>query len=273
MSELPSRVQSKVMALLDAEQRASTAMHMTQNAIREAQYAHDVNPNGDKAMPLAREIARLQAMQPDNQAQHRALADLNAKVRRYLDGLPAHVTLDDARSIRPKLGSGETHSKVVTRMRGEIVALIGERSRVERSTPTTEEVKALAARYVQSLAERATPRLIIEHDKFDMQFGRGMIGEKDPTPLQVLAWIDPTIVLNRLQAMIDARDKPASAMTAADRKKRLDEIKDELFELERIECAHIEAAMTEGTVIDQRPNVDIRALLGLVVSREKASAA
>lgn len=272
MSELPSRVQSKVMALRDAEQQASTAMHMTQSAIGEAQRALNINPHGDKAQALSREVARLQALQPDNQARHRALADLNAKVARYLSLLPAHVTLNDAKPIKPKLGAGETHLKVVARMRGEILALIGERSRVERASPTTEEIKAQAARFVQSLAEHATPRLIIEHDRFDMQFGRGVIGEKDPTPLQVLAWIDPTIVLNRLGAMIDARDKPANAMTAADRKQRLNEIKDELFELELIEQAHIEAALTEGTVIEQRPNVDIRALLGLVVIKDKVAA-
>lgn len=212
-------------------------------------------------------------MQPDHQARHRALADLNAKVSRYLSMLPANVDLDDARLIKAKLGQGETHAKVVQRMRSEIMALLGERSRVERSSPTIREMKDAAKRFVQQLAQDGTPRLIMEHSKFELQFGRGVIGEADPTPLQVLAWIDPARLIARLEAQIDAQPKPANQMTGADRKKRLNEIKEEVFDLERLEVAHLEAALAEGTVIEQRPNVNVQALLGLIIVREKAVAA
>jgi hypothetical protein len=249
-------------------------MTMNQRAISENQYAHDHNPHGDKAGALAREGARLQALQPDNQAKHRALADLNAKVSRYLAMLPANAELDDARAIKAKLGKDETHLKIVTRMRSEIMALLGERSRVERSSPTITEMKAAASRFVDQLATDATPRLIIEHGKgFSLAFGRGVIGEADPTPTQVLAWVDPKAVIRRLHEQIDAQPKPTNQMTFADRKKRLNEIKDELFDLERIEQAHIEAALAEGTLIEQRPNVDIRALLGLVIVKQDKVAA
>ncbi len=225
MPELPTRVRAKVMALLDAGQRALTEMNMVQRSIAENENARTNTTDDAKAQAISREIARLQAMQPDNQARHRALADLNAKVSRYLEMLPADVELDDAKPIKAKLGEGETHLKVVQRMRGEIMALIGERSRAERSSPTTKEMKASAARFVQQLT--VTPRLIIDHSKFELQFGRGTIGDPDPTPLQVLAWVDPTFVLKRLEAMIDAQPKPTNQMSAADRKKRLSELKEE----------------------------------------------
>jgi hypothetical protein len=153
MSELPSRVQSKLMALKDAEQQALTTMMMNQRMISETQYAHDINPTGPKAEALAREVARLQALQPDNQTRHRALADLNAKVEHYLALLPANVELDDAKPVRLKLKEGDTHLKAVQRLRGEIIGLISERGNVERSSPTLKEMKASAARFVQQLAE------------------------------------------------------------------------------------------------------------------------
>ena len=49
-------------------------------------------------------------------------------------------------------------------------------------------------------------------------------------------------------------------------------IKEDLFTLEQMEIAHIAAAASEGTLIDQRPNVDILALLGFVVVKDKFAA-
>jgi hypothetical protein len=273
MPGLPDKVQSKVMILLDAEQQALTTVTMNQRQISESQRALDVNPNGDKAQALAREIGRLSALQPDNQARHRALADLNARVSRFLEMLPAHAELDDAKPIRAKLGEGETHIKVVTRMRSEIMALLGERSRVERSSSTRKEQKAAAARFVLALGEPGTPRPIVSHDKFELQFGRGVIGEAEPTPLQVLAWFDPPGLIARLEAMIDAQPKSTNQMTSADRKKRLHEISSEIYELERLEQGHLEAARAEGTMIEYRPNTDVRALIGLVIVKKDKAAA
>ncbi|MCA6106106.1 hypothetical protein [Bradyrhizobium cenepequi] len=273
MSELPPRVQSKIMTLKDAEHQAHAILTSTQRTISEASRAYDINPHGDKADALRQEIERLKLLQPANQARHRALADLNAKVARYLELLPAHVTLDDAKPIKLKPKPNETHLQAVRRLRSQIDNLVSERGRVDRASPTTKEMKAAARRYVQSLAERYPARLIIEHGKFELEFGRGVIGERAPTPLEVLSWIDPALVQHRFYEMIDAtRPKPSLQMDAADRKQRLDEIKAELFELERLECTHIDAAREEGTLIEHRPNVDIRALLGLTV-RKMASAA
>jgi hypothetical protein len=275
MSELPLRAQTKIMALKDAEQQARTLTTANQRMISETQYAHDINPTGDKANALAREITRLQAMQPENQARYRALANLNARVARFIDMLPANVSLDDAKPIKPKLKAGESHQQAVERLRGDIAALISERGRVERASPSTKEMKHAAAQYVQSLAERGTPRLIVEHGKFEMLFGQGVIGEPIRTRAEeLLAWVDPMRLLERLEAMIDAMPKPAAQMDATERKERLAEIKVELFEAERLECAHIDAARVQGTLIEHRPNVDPAALLNLVVSRSsKANAA
>jgi hypothetical protein len=270
---LPDTVQSKIMALLDAEQQTLSTTHMLQRQIHEAQHALGINPEGDKAGALGREIERLQRMQPDNQARHRAFADLNARVSNYLEALPAQSQIEATKPIKAKLKEGETHLKVVRRIRDEIVALITQRLTVERSSPTIKEMKASAARFVIALGDHGSPRPIIGRDKFDLQFGRGVIGETEPTPLQVLAWFNPMSVIARLEAMIDAMPTPTNMMTSPDRKKRLAEISDQMYELERNEQAHIQAAFEEGTMIDQRPNVDVRALLGFVVVTQDQAAA
>lgn len=274
MTELPARVETKLMALLDAEQQARTVVTMTQNAIREAQYAHDLNPHGDKAMALAREVARLQALQPDNQARHRAIADLNAKITYYLDRLPANVTLDDAKPIKLKLKPGETHLQSVVGLRLNIVKLIGERSEVERAGLPIDEIKAQAKKWITEMALKAQPAITATHEKFDVKFTfmdpDAYTATRDP--LALLAWFDPELLETKLNELIDKTPKPKLALTPQEKAQRLASIKSELFSAEQLECAHIEAAKAEGTVIDQRPNVDIRALLGLVVIKDKIAA-
>jgi hypothetical protein len=62
-------------------------------------------------------------------------------------------------------------------------------------------------------------------------------------------------------------------MTPTEKAERLAAIKFELGDAERLECALIDDALDKAIMIDHRPNVDIRALLGLVVSKKKANAA
>ncbi len=270
---LPPKALDKIMRLKDAEQQALTLTNMTQRAIGELQRVIGNSPNGDKAAPAARELARLQGLMPDYQARYKALANLNARVENFLSQLPARLNLADAK-VKVKLKDGETHLKAVQRLRGEIMTLISEQGRVERSVPTNKEAKAAAAEYVRSLARRIDPKLVIEHDNFHILYGRGVVGERDPSPSEILAWIDPNLVLTRLEAMIDARETSASQMSATDRKTRLAEIKSELLELERRECAHIDAAKAEdNATLEPRLNTDVRALIGLLIVGEQAKAA
>ncbi|MGY2849314.1 hypothetical protein ACVIWU_000802 [Bradyrhizobium sp. USDA 4509] len=267
-NELPPRVQAKLATLKDAEQQALTLMTYNQRAILETESSLGTAPR-DRIPVIEREIARIRALQPDYQDRYRALADLNAKVARFLEQLPANVDLEDARPIRSKAKTDESHLQAVQRLRGRIVELISERGRVERASPTVREMKQQAKLYVQWLASDGTPLLIIEHGKFKLSFGENKL----ISPEAIFAWINPTLLQDRLEALIDKMPQSGRQMDADERKTRLDEIKTELFEAERYECAHIDAAAREGTVIEHRANVDIRALLGLVTSRSKANAA
>ncbi|MGY3137752.1 uncharacterized small protein (DUF1192 family) [Bradyrhizobium sp. USDA 4501] len=268
MSTLPPRVQAKLATLKDAEQQALTIMTYNQRALSDAERSLITAPS-DRIAVLEREIVRLRASQPDYQDRYRALADLNAKVARYLAQLPANVELEDARPIKSKTKTDESHLQAVQRLRGRIMELISERGRVERASPTKAEMKRQAALYVQKLALDGTPVFVSEHDKFKLSFGENKL----IPPEAILAWVNPELLQDRLDALIDEMPQSGRQMDADERKQRLAELKTELFEAERYECAHLDAARSEGTVIEHRANVDIRALLGLVTSRSNANAA
>ncbi|WP_461356712.1 hypothetical protein [Bradyrhizobium sp. USDA 4454] len=119
------------------------------------------------------------------------------------------------------------------RLRAQIANLINERSRIERSESTTKEKKAKVASFVKELAAKGTPRIFVGHNRVSVEFGRGVTGELDPPPLEVLSWIDPALVIERLEAAIDAEHKSPNQMSVTDRDQRLAEIKLELHEAER----------------------------------------
>lgn len=286
--ELPATVQSKIAALKDQEMQARTIVTSTQAAISETERAYGLNPHGDKAAAISREITRLRTAMPDHQAKHRAIADLNARVTHYLSQLPTHIEIDEAKPIKLKTRSDETHQQAVIRLRTEIMHLISERSKIERASPTVREMKAWARKYVQSLGEHTPPRLVVEHaqydpsgrlirdKKFGLIFGRGVIGESEPGPLELLAWVNPNHLRDKLEEMVDGMHSALAGrqMDASERKQRLDEIRQELLRLERREVAHIEQAIFDGVVISHRPSVDIYALLGIAIASEaKANAA
>lgn len=78
---------------------------------------------------------------------------------------------------------------------------------------------------------------------------------------------------HRLYEMIDARLKLSLQMDAADRKQRLDEIKAELSNSNGWNARISTRRAREGaTLIQHRPNVDVRALLGLTVCRMASAA-
>jgi hypothetical protein len=209
-------------------------------------------------------------------ARNSALALLNNRIAQYLASVPANAVLREADPVKVKRNKGETHLQAVERLRVQIASLINEQSRVQRSEPSAKEKKAKVASFVrEELAKKGTPRLYVSHDRgVTIQFGRGVIGELDPTPLEVLSWIDPAVVIARLEAMIEVQPKHSNQMSAADRDQRLIEIKRELHEAERLEIQHIHAAMGEGQCIEHRANVSIPVLIGLTIgSKAKANAA
>jgi hypothetical protein len=266
LANLPFTAREKFRAMEDSENEAQALVSATMRRLSELNKALITGP-ADEAANIEHEQSRMRARLAQHQESHQAPAAFNVNIRRWLDGLASNATLEAAKALKVKLKSGETHSQAVARLREQIGALRTERTRTELAAPTVEEMKAAAAEHVSKLAERGTPRLAIQHGKFELRFNP----ELDAGCL--LAWFHAAALLKRLEAQIDAMPKPALAVTAKARADRLATIKAELLELERLEESLIVAAEEEGQSIPRRANADPYAILGLVVARNKADAA
>jgi hypothetical protein len=274
-NRLPPRARAKIFALADQEAAVQTAMNSNLRQLSELAKAYDLVSDEQRKLELRDERSRRQQVQETQRERHRALADLNGKIRRFLDLLPADATLDDAKPVKIKLKPGESHQQLVADVRVRIVKLIGERSQVERAALPVDEIKAQVKKWITERAIQARPAIMATHEKFDVKFTYMDPEAFTPTldPLALLAWLDPAYLEDRLNDLVDEMPKPKLAMTPSAKAERLAAIKVELGDAERLECALIDDALDKAILIDHRPNVDLRALLGIVVTRSRAKAA
>ena len=273
---LPGRARAKIFALADQEASAQTVMNSNQRQIAELMKAFDISTDDQRQMELREEAERRNHVQVTHRERYKALADLNGRVRRFLDMLPIDAVLEPVKVIRASLKRNETYQEAVADLRVQIVKLIGERSQVERAGLPTDEIRAQLRKWITERSIAARPAIIATHDKFDVKFTFMDPESYTPTldPLSLLAWYDPEFLENRLNELVDEMPKPKFSMTPAEKSKRLREIRTGLDEAERREVTLIDNAQDQGILIDYRPNVDICALLAVTMTRKvKAKAA
>lgn len=271
---LPPRARAKIFTFAETEASLMTAIHANQTQIRELEDALAMTTEDQRKLDLHEMIAQRREVQTTHRARHHAIADLNGRIRRYLDMLPADALLDDAKPPKIKL-KGETHQQAVANLRGQIVKLISERGQVERAALPIAEIKAQVKKWITERSMRTVPQIVATHETFTVKLEHYIDGALAPVPdiAAMLAWFDPEHFEAKLMALIDQMPKPKLAMTPSEKAERLAAIKVELGDAERLECALVDDAMDNGIIIDHRPNVDIRALLGLVVTKKSAKAA
>ncbi|MBB4391762.1 hypothetical protein [Bradyrhizobium sp. ERR14] len=272
-SRLPPKAHLKILALEDGEQAALTLASSTTRKISELQLALNLNPNSPNADAMRLEVERLELLQRKYQDQHRQRADLNSRVKRYLSLLPASAHLADARPTRIKLKDGETFLAAVERIRAEIARLASDRLNVEQCALPASEMKAQAKKWITESAIKGRPTIKASHERFEVTF-------LDPNAYSVhfdvpslLAWFDPEGMELKINELIDAMPIPKLALTPSEKTQRLRKIADDVLELERLEEALIVAAEETGQHVPRRPNCDPRALLCIVVDRQKVAAA
>jgi hypothetical protein len=273
--ELPPKARAKIFNLADREAAALVAMNSNLRTIAEIAKAHDISSDEGGKRELKKEVDHRQLVQETNRDRHRALADLNAKIRRFLDLLPADCVLEDAKPVKVKLKAGETHQQLVADLRVKIVQLIGERSQVERAGLPPDEIKAQVKKWIVERGMHARPTLVANHSEFKIRFDVMDHDSFAPTldVLALLAFFDAEHLETRLFELVDAMPKAKFVMTPAEKSERLRALKDELDVAERLEVAIVDDALDNAVMIDHRPNVDIRALLGLVVTKKNKKAA
>jgi hypothetical protein len=273
--KLPPRARAKIFTLIDQEAALQTAMHANLRQISELGKAYDISSDDQRRIEIKQESDHRQEVQATQRERHHALADLNGKIRRFLDLLAVDAVLDDAKPPKIKLKPGQTHQQAVAELRGQIVKLISERSQVERAALPIAEIKAQVKKWINQHSMRTQPQIVANHETFTVKFEHYLDGALAPVLdiAAMLAWFDPEHFEEKLMALIDQMPTPKLAMTPTEKSERLAAIKVELGDAERLESALIDDALENAIMIDHRPNVDIRALLALVVSKKKANAA
>ena len=270
---LPIKAQRKYTSLLDAEQTAQDLVGATMRRLSDASRALGTAPESVHPK-IEADIARYQDNLFVAQARHRGFADMNARLRHFLQEL-GNVTLEDARTKLPKLARGETLGTAVKRIRLKIGTLSSERSRVAACGLPMEDLKKQAEQHVADLAERGRPKLHFGHDrKLNVNF-TATVDTAFATKQDVgapLAWLNAPAFLQRLVEEIEALPKPALALSAKERADRLAALDAELLILEFEEEACIEASEVEGPVLSRKADADPRAVLGVIVNRDKPAA-
>lgn len=270
MSErLPPKARAKIFTFAETETSLMTSIRATQAHIKELDEAISMTSEDARKLDLREQIEQRRDVMETNREKHRAVADLNAKIRRFLDLIPADASVDDVKPVKFKL-KDETHQQAVVRLRGLIVGLIAERAQVERVALAHEEVRAQLKKWITECGLRARPSIVATHEKFSVKYTTTI--EDGYTPqldvMALLAWLDPEYLEQKLLEQIEEMPKPKLAMTPLEKKQRLAAIKVELLEAERQEIAIIDDAQDQGILIDIRPNTSIDVLLGLTVTRK-----
>ncbi|MET3302625.1 hypothetical protein [Bradyrhizobium diazoefficiens] len=274
-SKLPKAVQLTILRLEDAEHQAQALISSSVRRIGELERSIFNNPEEDRADALRQEVMLLREKLDDHTDRHRSLSDLNAAVRRYLEMLPANAILSDAKRTKVRPKANESFQTAVDRVRREIAGFLSERFRVQQAGLPIEEIRAKARDWVARCAKTARPHITATHNEFAISFS--VFDERASVPLHdmaaIMAFMFPERLTQRIDDVIEGMPKPALAMTAEQKAKRLREIKDLLYERETEEEALVSLAEEQGQTIDRRPTADPRAILGLLVDRHSATAA
>lgn len=274
-SKLPKAAQLKILRLEDAEQQAQTLISSTVRRISELERLLMNNLDGERVDAVREEIALLRQRQDEHSDRHRNAADVNAAVRRWLSMLPANAVLSDARRAKVRPKGDESFQAAVDRVRRQIAVLISERFRVQQAGLPLEEIREKARDWVARCAKTARPRITATHSEFAINFD--VYDERASVPLHdvaaIAAFLYPERFLKRINDVIEQMPQPALALSADQKTKRLREIKDSLLLLENEEETLISLAEERGQIIARRATASPAAILGLVVDRNKATAA
>lgn len=272
---LPAKVHDKLFRLADQEQQALVLSHSAVNRISELQKAIAINPaDDDRIAAFRRELTNVQSSLEQHQDRHRDLAGLNGRLRAFLERLPVNVQLAEAKPVRLKLQDGESYLAAVERVRRDIISVVSERIRVDQSAPPRSDVKRRVKAWIEQRGHLARPAVTATHDAFTVQFQTYLDNATAPILdiAAALAWFDPNGFERKINELIDGMPEPRLALTASEKSERLRDLRDRLYERERLEETLIMAAEEQNQVILRRPTASPNAVLGIIV-RSMANAA
>lgn len=275
MNTLPPKARQKLAILQEKKESAQALVTSTLSRVGEADRALGNNPEGQHSGDWEFELSRLRANLGKHQQRFEQLSSLVANIRRWLNEQRPSVVLSDAKPIKIRERSGASIFDAIDRTRSEISVLASQLRDVRDAGISREELYAQAAKYVQTQAVRAEPRITASFKEFRIEFGvQSSFTNPGPDLPAFLCWLDPDAVLGLLTKKIDTLPVPKIVLTPAERDTRTAELKQSLLRLERTEEQLIvQAEQEHDQFVPRRPTADPAAVLGVVAEREVKVAA
>jgi hypothetical protein len=213
-------------------------------------------------------------------------AALRATVQRLETYIASAGRLAESPALDVALKRAETAATAIERTRDTLATLRADLHTVSSAPVHSSVVKARALAELAELAERGCPDFFeaVESDgpiRWPTTRARAEIeasalgrdGSAAPvigvieTPVfdarAFTAWAMLDMIAAKLDAAIDQVADDESALDAPTRRKRVEEIRAEILEAERVEERLIELAAVNGTTIARRNDADPRAILGV----------
>ncbi len=264
-SELPEAAKEKLLSLDAARVEAEDAARSARARI---------NGMGRDADP--RIVEKLQQAAERHRQRHDDLHALTASVRQWLNGLAPGVALETYAAVGTKPHKGETVVQAIARLRDEITATKNHLRTVKAAPLPRADAKALAAVYVQQLAERGRPQVWFDRERLNVAFVDPRRPDSFAHFLDVAAfaaWLNPDVMVTRFEEAIDALPpETQTAMPKEEQEKRAAELAAALLELERQEEFLISTAAGDGLAIERRPTASPAAVLSVVVVAKQNAA-
>lgn len=263
---LPMPARTKLIGLqgatVDARDAATSAQRRSDD-LRSALNYGDEPPKD--AANIEFELSRLHAVRERQNYRHRELAALTATITHWLATLGPLASFEMAKPPAVKLLKDETVTDAITRARDEIEALKQHLRAVQSAPLPIKDLKEAARAHVDKLAASGRPRVSGQGGEFKADFSTASFGPPgERRYLELLAWLHPDALVTALEKEIDGLPKPKLTLTAAEKQKRLVELRDNLDTLERQEETLIEKAVEQGLDLLRRPLANPLAVLGIV---------
>jgi hypothetical protein len=235
-----------------------------------AEDASEVRKARQQLESLREDLARLNALYKDSTGAE--LKPLLGQLENFVRG---RRTFQLARQETPPVRKGETIQSAIENRRRRLRELAADRESVGRAPWPSSVTKAKAREQFAALAVRGRP------DVFELVERGGPVGlptlpvfpgaEERPPVIRdmvdaaaLIAWaLGPTLV-DAIEREIDELSDDARALTAEQRREKLNEIAADMLAVEREEEALIEVAEGEGLAVLRRLDADPRAVLGIV---------
>lgn len=218
----------------------------------------------DRAMRRRDQIA---AQRP---ADYRPLID-------WVRALPPGTVIVDRQTPPPALPKGRSFTEAVGEARERVEQIRADIHQAEAAPLPSAIVKERARAEIAALAARGAPGVAAMVDYGERirwpeapvrMVGEVVVRGDAPDVLGLLAWLFKDQLAERLDELVDEASDDTSALSPADRNRRVAELQSELLEAERLEVALIDAAAEAGIPISYRRDVAPQALLAVSIGPE-----